>query len=183
MKAEQQRRREEAQRGEEEQEAPGRKPRRGRGVEQPTNCSRLPTPRAQEERRGDAPERGTGWTDGQTGGRTDGGRFGEGCGSSSAMQERVEEASPLGGPALPLLVAEAHPFILSSLHSLALPSGASAAPPAGCSEERLSRWDTISLLVVRRHCSAALYLFVPVSLSKRGRRPGTRSPGDWFAFQ
>lgn len=80
---------------------------------------------------------------------------------------------------LPLLVAEAHPFILSSLCSLALPSGASAAPPAGCSEEWLPRWDTISLLVVRHHCSAALYLFVPVSLSERGRRPETRAPGDW----
>lgn len=90
MKAEQQQQ-EEEQRAEEEQEEPGRKPRRGRGVERLTNCSRLPTLRVQEERRGDAPERETGWTDGQTNGWTDGGRFAEECGSSSVMQERLEE--------------------------------------------------------------------------------------------
>lgn len=94
MKAEQRQQEEEVeeQRAEEQQEEPGRKPRRGRGVEPLTNCSRLPTLRVREERRGDAPERETGRTDGQTDGWTDGGRFAEECGSSSAMQGRVEEA-------------------------------------------------------------------------------------------
>lgn len=42
-----------------EEEEEGRRRRRGRGVERPTNCCRLPTRRVQEEPRGDAPERRT----------------------------------------------------------------------------------------------------------------------------
>lgn len=42
---------------EEEEEEGGRRQRRGRGVEQLTNCRHPPTQQVQEERRGDVPER------------------------------------------------------------------------------------------------------------------------------
>ena len=42
-----------------QEEEEGRRRRRGRGVERPTNCCRLPTRRVREEPRGDAPERRT----------------------------------------------------------------------------------------------------------------------------
>lgn len=57
---------------EEQEEGWGKRQRRGRGVERPTNCSRLPTLQVQEEQRGDAPERTTGRRerDRRTGGQT-----------------------------------------------------------------------------------------------------------------